>query len=100
MEQEVTLNIDYDMHLDDWTDLFEVYKSMKGWVGFSEDGSGNWFGKEEDDEYIIATASATGLMLEAEIDYKIWQPWVIEFIAKASEALGYEVKITHIITSK
>ena len=92
MEQEITLNIPYSMHEEDWIELRKVYISMPGWIGFGKDDCAYWFGKVEDDIHIEASIEPSGLVLSGFIDDKSWAKWVEEFIQKSSVALEYEVK--------
>lgn len=91
-EQELTFNIPYDMHEEDWLDLIEVYKSLPSWLGMEHDGSSYWFGKEEDNIYIKARITFVGLVIEGNMPDPLWARWILEFIEKSSEALGFEVK--------
>lgn len=91
-EQELTFNIPHDMHEDDWRDLIETFKALPNWKGMEPDGSNFWFGKEDDNIYIKAHITYSGLVVEGNMPDPIWARWILEFIEKATEALGFEVK--------
>ncbi len=91
-DQELTFNIRHDMHEEDWKELIETYKLMPYWTGLKPDGSAYWFGDEEEDVYIKAHITFSGLVIEGNVPDPIWAKWILEFIDRASEALGYEIK--------
>ena len=96
-DQELTFNIRHDMHEEDWKDLIQVYENMPYWKGIQHDGSGYWFGNENDEIYLKAHITYTGLVIEGNLPDPIWAKWILEFIEKASEALGYEIMtVNHI----
>jgi hypothetical protein len=92
MEQEITLNIPGNLHEEDWMDLHAAYEAMPGWVGFDSQGNAYWFGHVQDDKHIEASMEPSGLVLSGYLDDADWEKWILEFIEKASFALGYEVK--------
>ena len=91
-DQEVTLNIRYDMHEEDWKDLVRAFEVLPGWLGVEKTGVFYWLGKEKDEIHIKATITFTGLLVEASLPDVVWEKWKLEFIKKCSEALGYEIK--------
>ena len=91
-DQEITLNIRYDMHEEDWKDLVGAFELMPGWIGVEKTGAFFWLGKETDEVYIKATITFTGLLVEACLPDVVWDKWINELIKKASEALGLEIK--------
>lgn len=91
-DQEITLNIRYDMHEEDWKDLVCAFELMPGWIGVEKTGAFFWLGKETDEVYIKATITFTGLLVEACLPDVVWNKWINELIKKASEALGLEIK--------
>lgn len=90
-DQEITLNIFYNMHEDDWAELHKVYRSMPGWIGFESEGCAYWFGKEEGEKHIHVSIEPSGLVISGFITDDEWEKWVLEFAEKASVALEYEV---------
>ena len=91
-DQEITLNIRYDMHEEDWKDLVGAFELMPGWIGVEKTGAFFWLGKETDEVYIKATITFTGLLVEACLPDVVWDKWINELIKKASETLGLEIK--------
>lgn len=91
-DQEITLDIRYDMHEEDWKDLVSAFKKLPGWIGVEKTGAFFWLGKEKDEVYIKATITFTGLLVEACLPDIVWEKWKLEFIKVCSEALGCEVK--------
>lgn len=91
-DQEITLNIRYDIHEEDWKDLVGAFELMPGWIGVEKTGAFFWLGKETDEVYIKATITFTGLLVEACLPDVVWNKWIDELIKKASEALGLEIK--------
>lgn len=91
-DQEITLNIRYDMHEEDWKDLVAAFELLPGWIGIEKTGAFFWFGKENDEVYIKATVSFTGFLVEACLPDLVWEKWIAEFIKRCSEALGFEIE--------
>ncbi|MBE7442879.1 MAG: hypothetical protein HS119_10545 [Flavobacteriales bacterium] len=90
-EQEITFNIRYDMHEEDWKDLVEAFKLLPGWIGIEKTGEFFWLGKENDEVYIKGKITFTGFVLEANLPDIVWEAWILHFKEKTSEALGFEV---------
>ncbi len=90
-DQELTFNIRHDMHEEDWKELMQVFENMPGWVGVEPTGELYWISKNEDNAHIKAFITYNGLVIEGYLSDHIWAKWILEFIEKSSEALGYEV---------
>lgn len=91
-DQEITLDIRYDMHEEDWKDLVAAFEKIPGWIGIEKTGTFFWLGKEDDEVYVKASITFSGLLVEACLPDLIWEKWIEEFIKKSSEALGFEVE--------
>jgi hypothetical protein len=92
MDQEITLNIPYNLHEEDWKDLYDVYASMPGWKGFDTKENAYWFGNVDDEIHLEACVEPDGLVISGVLPDEQWEKWITEFIEKATFALGYEVK--------
>lgn len=90
-EQEITFNIRYDMHQDDWKDLVDALKLLPGFIKVEKTGDFFWLGKEDDEVYIKGKITFIGFVIEANLPDLVWNAWILEFMEKASGALGYEV---------
>ncbi len=91
-DQELTFNIRYDMHQDDWIELADALKLLPGFVCVQKTGDFFWLGEEDDEVYIKAKITFTGFVIEGNVPDAVWAAWISEFMKKASDALGYEIK--------
>ena len=91
-DQELTFNIRHDMHEEDWKDLMAAFEKLPGWEGVEPNGISYWYGKDEEDIHIRAFITFNGLVVEGNMPDAIWAKWILNFIEKISEALGFEVK--------
>lgn len=89
IEQTITLNLPDDLSDSDWKKVDNIFKQMDGWI----DGCDYpyWFGTDEDDRYIWASAEPSGLVLFGKIDKGIWIGWITVLCAKLTLALGREI---------
>jgi hypothetical protein len=85
----ITLNLPYDLSPADWEKVVVVYRSMDGW--FESEAGPSWYGTEGDPQYIWASVEPSGLLLDAEIDARLWVGWISVLCAKLTRALGREV---------
>ena len=89
MEQNITLNLPYDLSEQEWEKVSAVYKSMGGWLDNTEQAY--WYGTEEDNEYIYASVEPSGLVISGKVNEMMWLGWVTKICAKLSHALNREV---------
>jgi hypothetical protein len=84
------LNLWLDLPDEVWSKVADVYKAMPGWIGY-KDGSPHWFGWEEDDVYVEASAEPSGLSFYAQMTQREWDSWIERFKSEATKVLGFEV---------
>jgi hypothetical protein len=88
----VTLNIsDNTMNDKQWNILDSIYKTSKGWIGYSSDSIPYWFSMDENIKHINTSAEMHGLVLDALMEEDEWNEWLKEFISCASDKLGFKV---------
>lgn len=89
MPHTITLNLRYDWPQSDWQKVYAVYQTMPGW----QPGQAipRWFGGGDDAQYIVASVEPSGLLLEAQLDVKLWIGWLTTLCARLSLALGREI---------
>lgn len=87
--QEVTLNIRYDIPDYEWKIVSDVYRSMEGWL--DADDLPRWFGFEDDPMYIWASVEPGGIQFVAKIDSNLWAAWLADLCFRLSAALGREI---------
>lgn len=89
MNQEITLNIRYDIPENEWKLIFNVYRGMDGWLE-SEDLA-RWYGTEDDAKYIWASVEPGGIQFAGKIDGDLWTAWIATLCARLSVVLGREI---------
>ncbi|MFV0664013.1 hypothetical protein [Denitromonas sp.] len=89
MNQQITLNIRYDIPDEEWEKIGEVYRSMDGWLDGQE--YPYWYGTESDPRYISASVEPGGIQFCGEIEPDIWVGWLTVLCAKLTQALGREI---------
>lgn len=89
MNQEITLNIRYDISESEWKTVFDVYRNMDGWL--ESDDLARWYGTEDDAKYIWASVEPGGIQLVGKIDGYLWEAWITVLCARLSVALGREI---------
>ena len=53
---EITLSLPYDLASEQWKIVDEVYRSLDGWIGYSEvDKIPQWYGPDPSPRYIWAS---------------------------------------------
>jgi len=88
----VTLNISHQTMSDkQWDILDSLYKTSKGWVGYSSDSIPYWFSMDENVKHINASAEMHGLVFDSLMEEDEWNEWLEAFISYASDKLGFEV---------
>lgn len=90
MQQDITLNIPYDLSEQEWLKVSAVYESLDGWLG-DRDGPA-WYGQEGDARYIWASVEPSGIQFCGEVETPIWIAWLTVLCARMSLALGREVR--------
>jgi hypothetical protein len=86
MDQEITLNVRYDIPESEWKIVSEVYRSMDGWLG-AEDLP-RWYGTDEDERYIWASVEPSGIQFVGKMDTALWTAWLTVLCARLSVGLG------------
>ncbi|QTD41515.1 hypothetical protein [Sporosarcina sp. Te-1] len=89
-DQQCNLNIWYFQSNEVWDQVTTIYESMPDWIGFTN-GIPYWFGKEDDDVFIMATVEPSGLSFYAQMSDDDWSSWIGRFKLKATKVLGFEV---------
>lgn len=88
----VTLNLPYDLSEAQWQAVDEVFQSMDGWLGYSDaDRIPRWYGAENDDRFIWASVEPSGLLIEGNVEAKLWTGWISMLCARLSLRLNREV---------
>ena len=86
MNQEITLNVRYDIPESEWTIVSEVYRSMNGWLGAGD--LPRWYGTEDDEQYIWASLEPSGIQFVGKVDAALWTSWLTVLCARLSVGLG------------
>lgn len=89
MNQEITLNIRYDVSESEWKTVSDVYRSMDGWLG--PDDLPRWYGTEDNSKYILASVEPGGIHFVGQVDSALWASWLTVLCARLSLALGREI---------
>lgn len=89
MQQDITLNIPYDLTEQEWSKVMTVYKSMDGWLD-DKDGPA-WYGRTGEARYIWASVEPSGIQFCGEVETPVWIGWLTVLCARMSLALGREV---------
>ena len=89
MDQSITLNLPYDLPRSDWEKVMNVYESMDGWLGNSEDAF--WYGNSPGEPFIYVSSEPSGLVVTGNVEEQLWLGWVSKLCAKLSITLGREV---------
>jgi hypothetical protein len=87
--QTITLNLHYDLSDTEATKVLAVYRQMAGWIENKD--LPYWFGTEEDDYFIVGSLEPSGLLLEGNVNERIWIGWITVLCAKLTLALGREI---------
>ena len=89
MNQEMTLDIGYDIPEGEWKAVSHIYSSMDGWL--SVDDLPRWYGTEQDSKYILASAELGGIQFVGKMDAVLWTSWLTLLCARLSLSLGREI---------
>jgi hypothetical protein len=87
----ITLNIYLEKSLEKWDALVKVYEAMPGWLGFVSDGCPTWTVTGNPQDTINASVEPGGLHFFGNVPEQALKQWMVEFIDRASEVLGYQV---------
>jgi len=89
MHHTITLNLPYDLSRADWDKVAAVYSRMDGWLNNPQGAC--WYGTPGSSKCIYASVEPSGLLLEAELDGRLWIGWISVLCARLTHALGREV---------
>jgi hypothetical protein len=90
--QSITLNLPINLTDQQWAKVGEVYASLDGWRGTHPvSGSPHWYGFESDAQFIGASAEPSGLLIEGNVDSRLWVGWISVMCARLSLALNMEI---------
>jgi len=87
MVQTITLNLPYDLSDAEWDKVAAVYRSMDGWI---EEHAG-WFGPWQGERYIAASVEPSGLLVEGNVDPRLFGDWITTLCARLTAALGRDI---------
>ncbi|CAA6810473.1 MAG: Unknown protein [uncultured Sulfurovum sp.] len=91
-KNSVTLNISHHtMSNNQWDILSSLYKTCRGWIGYSSDSIPYWFSMDENVKHINASAEMHGLVFDGLMEDDEWEKWLKEFISDSSDKLGFKV---------
>jgi len=89
----ITLSLPYDLSGEQWAAVDRVFQSMDGWLGRKQiDNTPQWYGDESDERFVWASVEPGGLLLEGELEPKVWTGWISVLCARLSLALQMEVR--------
>jgi hypothetical protein len=96
METSITLALPYDLTEEQWAVVDDVFKSLDGWIGYSEeDRVPQWYGVAPTAPNIWASSEPSGLMIGGELVGKLadehWTGWISVLCARLSLRLGIEI---------
>jgi hypothetical protein len=74
-----------------WNILDFIYRTSKGWIGYSSDSIPYWFSMDENIKHINASAEMHGLVFDSLMEENEWNQWLEEFISYSSEKLDFQV---------
>ncbi len=90
-----TLNIRYDMAMEEWQKLDKLYPLMPGWLGYVEEACPCWAFQPRSTEpvlHISASVEPSGLLLACSQDHPGFEEWTALLMQKASVALEFQVQ--------
>jgi hypothetical protein len=88
----ITLSLPYDLTSEQWAVVDEVFRSMDGWLGYTDgDNTPQWYGSESSDRYVWASVEPGGLLLEGNLEPEHWTGWISVLCARPSRRLDLDV---------
>ena len=96
-EQEMTLNIFYNLPTEVWNKIPSIYEDLEGWLGFGEGGEKGekgipyCFSYAKNEKYVCASVEAGGLQFSGLMRDGEWTIWVKNIKKLASQTLGFKV---------
>lgn len=89
MNRTITLNVPNELSGAEAVKVLAVYRQMAGWIENKD--LPYWFGTEEDDQFIVGSLEPSGLLLEGNVDERVWIGWITVLCAKLTLVLGREI---------
>lgn len=88
----ITLSLPYDLPPQQWAEVDRVFKSLHGWIGYSSDQIPQWFGDQKAKQFIWGSIEPSGLLIEGQMNIRIWIGWISVLCSRLSLALQMEIR--------
>jgi hypothetical protein len=89
----ITLSLPYNLTREQWGAVDEVFRSLDGWIGYTEeDNIPQWYGPESSERYVLASVEPSGLLIEGNLQPDHWTGWLTVLCARLSLRLNMEVR--------
>jgi hypothetical protein len=69
---------------ENWSDLSDIYSTLPGWSGESDDGCPCWFGTTRSTQFLVASVEPSGLHVSGSLPNDKLQQWHVAFIRAIS----------------